>query len=206
MDSTVFHLFSAPIYYVPDTNFRISNNLLNIILDKNKFPDYKSSSLSEDAFILNQPEFKDVKRVLEYHLQIYTKQICGIDNEIYITNSWLSRQELNDFHHKHVHKNSIFSGCLYLKSSPKSELIFSGENHFSRQWPLTITYNHVNLINTENHAVQVDTGCCVMFPSNVLHGGTPSPLDTTRVAVCFNSFIRGNMAKPGNYGEDLKFE
>lgn len=203
MQPIIYPLFSVPIYYVPDTKFQINDKILNRLLDVTEFPNWiKSSGLSENRFILDNLDFKDIRRVCEFHLNEYITKVCGLDNEFYITNSWLSRNAPNVEHKSHVHPNSIFSGCFYLKSSKNSELTFSSVNHLSKSWPFEFKKKYINIYNADNWSVPVDSGTIVIWPSNVLHGSNPNPLNETRVVLCFNTFVRGNMSST-NYGTDL---
>ena len=183
---------------MPDTTFRINNDILNRFLDRTEFPNWiESAGLSKNLYILDNPEFRDIRGVCEYHLQKYIKTVVGLDDEFYITNSWLSRNEYNVTHPNHGHPNSIFSGCFYLKSSRTSELTISSVNHLSKTWPFEFKKNHTNIYNADNWSLSVDTGAIAIWPSNVLHGSNPNPLDDTRVVMCFNTFVRGDMAGNG---------
>lgn len=200
----IYPLFSTPIYYVPDTKIQIDSTLLDRLLDRTEFPDIvDTGGLSKNMFILDNPDFKDFRRVCEFHLQEYVTHVCGLNNEFYITNSWVSRNEPNVDHQPHVHPNSIFSGCLYLKSSQKSELSFSSINHLSKTWPLAFSIKSNNIYNVNNWAVPVDTGAIVIWPSNVLHSSNPNPLKDTRVVMCFNTFIRGDLTNYKSYSTHL---
>lgn len=200
----IYPLFSTPIYYVPDTKIQIDSTLLTRLLDKTEFPDFvETAGLSKNQFILDNPDFKDIRRVCELHLQEYTTQVCGLDNEFYITNSWLSRNEPNIDHPPHAHINSIFSGCLYLKSSQNSELSFGSLDQLSKTWPLAFNRKRINIYNATSWSVPVDTGAIVIWPSNVFHSSNPNPLKDTRVVMCFNTFIRGDLTDPTKYVTNL---
>ena len=200
----IYPLFSTPVYHVPDTKIQIDSTLVNRLLDKTEFPNCVSTSgLSKNTFILDNPDFKDIRRVCEFHLQEYVTQVCGLDNEFYITNSWVSRNEPNIDHPLHSHPNSIFSGCLYLKSSKKSELSFGAVDHLSKTWPLTFNRKRTNIYNATIWSVPVDTGAIVIWPSNVFHSSNPNPLKDTRVAMCFNTFIRGDLTDPTKFSSNL---
>ena len=203
MQPDIYPLFSTPVYYVLDTKFRVDNNVLTKFLDRTEFPNLnKDTGLTNNQFILDDVEYKDIRRVCEFHLQEYITNVCGFDNEFYITNSWLTRNESGTPHHPHAHPNSIFSGCLYLKSSPKSVMTFSSKNHFTKTWPFTYNKKQDNIYNSDNWSVTVDTGTIVIWPSDLLHGSNPNPLNSTRVALCFNTFIRGSIGNTW-YGTDL---
>ena len=201
----IYPLFSTPVYYVRDTGFRLDDPVLDQLLDTANIPSLNSEcGLSKDVFIFDRPELYEARKTCEYHLNEYVKNICGFTDEFYITNSWLSRNEPGVPHHEHYHLNSIFSGCLYLRSSPDSQMQYSGKNHFSRHWPLTFHKTEAyNIYNSEKWWVPVDTGCIVIWPSDVNHSSSPNPLDDTRIVVCFNTFIRGNMGDTGVYVTDL---
>jgi hypothetical protein len=197
MQATIYPLFSTPIYHVADTNFRISDDLINELLDTDRFPNWNSTcGLSKNIDILNYEKLKDARRVCEFHIQEYVKNIMAIKNTVHITTSWLSRNQPNDDHPIHDHPNSVFSGCLYLRSSPRSLMIFEGKNHFSRHWPFCYHYEHpTNIYNANEWPVVVDTGTFLLWPSDVLHRSNRNPLDVTRLALCFNTFVSGDLTE-----------
>ena len=201
--SSIFPLFSTPVYYVQDTKFRIDSTLLTSLVDTSLFPNWNDEcGLTKEMFIFDQPELKDVRRVCEYHLQEYITKVCAFSNEFYITNSWLSRNAPGVPHTSHVHPNSIFSGCLYLHSSANSMLTFSSPTHFDKHWPFTYSKTAANIYNSASWPVSVDTGTIAIWPSNVLHESSPNPLNDTRVVACFNTFMRGDIGAQW-YGTDL---
>ena len=199
----VYPLFSVPVYYIPDTKFRADKQTIDTLLDIERFPNWNQEcGLSADMFILEHTEFSDIRRVCEFHLQKYIKEVCGFDNEFYITNSWISRNAPGIDHRSHAHPNSIFSGCLYLKSSPRSILTISSENHFNKKWNFTYNIKNPNIYNSTNWPVSVDTGALVIWPSDIRHESNQNPLNETRLVMCFNTFIRGDIGKDW-YGTDL---
>ena len=203
MQPIIYPLFSTPVYYVPDTNFRVDSKLLTSLVDTNLFPNWNDEcGLTKEQFIFDRPELKDVQRVCEYHLHEYITKVCAFSNEFYITNSWLSRNAPGVSHAPHKHPNSIFSGCLYLHSSAKSMLTVSSSSHFDKHWPFTYSKTAANIYNATSWPLSVDTGTIVIWPSNLSHGSSPNPLNDTRVAVCFNTFMRGDIGAQG-YGTDL---
>lgn len=201
--SVIYPLFSTPVYYVQNTGFEVDTAIVNTLLDRTKFPNWiESSGLSKNMFILDDPEFKTLRATCEFHLQEYVSNVCGLTNDFYITNSWVSRNDLNVDHTSHIHPNSIFSGCFYLQSSSQSNLTFSSVNHLSKSWPLAFNLDRINIYNADNWSLPVDTGAIVIFPSNILHGSNPSPSNETRVVLCFNTFIRGDLTS-ANYSTSL---
>ena len=61
MQPTIYPLFSAPVYYVPDTNFRVDDHTLAKFLDRTEFPDWTDGTgLTSNQFILNDSTYKDI--------------------------------------------------------------------------------------------------------------------------------------------------
>lgn len=203
----IYPLFSSPVYFVNDTGIRVNDNLLNKLANTDEIPGLgPECGLSKDVDVLNTyPELSEVKDVCNYHLQQYVNQICGYSQQFYITTSWLSRNKTGIHHQPHSHPNSILSGCLYLRSSPDNKLLFHGDPHFKKHWPLTYSTTQFNIYNSESWWVPVNTGTIVIWPSNVLHSASENKLDDVRVALCFNTFIKGKIGGGADYASDLEF-
>lgn len=201
---TIYPLFSAPIYCQFNTGFRLNESVIDELAELPGLGD--DCGLSKNIDVLDRPDLIQARDLCEYHLQQYVKDICAFDNEIYITTSWLSRNPKGVDHPPHFHPNSLFSGCLYLRSSPDNRLSFHGQNHFTSHFPLTYNLKQFNIYNSDEWWVPVDTGTIVIFPSNLKHSASPNILDEIRVALCFNSFIKGTLGGPGDYASRLELK
>ena len=80
--------------------------------------------------LLNHKEFSNLRLFVEDSLKDYLKlTISPMDeNEVYITQSWASISTPGQFHHGHVHQNSLISGVLYLSAEEgKDSIVFTSE-------------------------------------------------------------------------------
>ncbi len=202
-DPIIYPLFSAPVYAAFDTGITLPDEDLEFLAS---LPGLEGSwGLSKDIDVLALPQLAEARKLCEYHLQQYIDQVCSFTGqEFYITNSWLSRNPQGADHYRHNHPNSMFSGCLYLRSNPDSRLSFHGENHFTRHWPLTYTQKDLNIYNSSEWWLPADTGTLIIFPSNLVHSANVNTQPETRIALCWNSFIRGTLGNPGDYAARLE--
>ena len=204
MTPIVYPLFSTPVYCIPDTGLRLTDAQLSVLEEYPSIND--KCGLSINVNILNELNMQIVKEVCEFHLDQYVKNVFGCADDIYITTSWLSRNQPGEDHYAHSHPNSVISGCLYLKSGEGNRLNLHGHNHFNRQYPLTWNIDTFNIYNSDDWWVPVNTGTIVLWPSNVTHSAAPNILDTTRIALCFNSFVRGKFGGGGSYAGELEIK
>jgi uncharacterized protein (TIGR02466 family) len=161
-----------------------------------------SNKTSENTFILNEPEMKDIKKICENTLNEYYKQVYlpTNDSKIYITQSWLNYTENGKEHHMHSHTNSFISGVLYIDSDKNYDLItFSKTGHTSYEIPITKSNDY----NTNQLYFKVDKYDIMIFPSDLIHGVPPTTNPNTRISLAFNSFIKGSIGnkKSLNYLE-----
>lgn len=197
----IYPLFSTPVYCQFDTGISVSATVMNMLKSLPSIND--ECGLSIDVNVLGRPELAELRELCEYHLDQYVREVCSFQDEFYITTSWLSRNGPGQDHYAHSHPNSIFSGCLYLQSSPDNRLTFYKQSHFSAHVPLTYTIKDLNIYNSDDWWIPVDTGTIVIFPSNLKHSASPNMLNDTRVALCFNTFVRGTFGGGGAYAGQL---
>jgi len=198
----IYPLFSAPVYVQFGLEFNVSDNTLK---ELEQLPGLgPDCGLSQNIDVLDRPDLANIRNLCEQHLQLYVENICGYDNDIRITTSWMSRNPPGVDHPPHNHPNSLFSGCLYLKSSPDNKFNLHGQNHFTKHWPFTYNIKTNNIYNSDDWWIPVDTGTLVIFPSNLQHSAGPNQLDETRVVLCFNSFIKGTLGGSGDFAARLK--
>lgn len=201
MNPIIYPLFSAPIYYMPKTGVKVARAELGELTELTTI--LPTSGLTVDVNVLARPGLADARRVCEYHLNQYVRNVFGVTDNIYITTSWLSLNRPGMDHYAHSHPNSIISGCLYLRSGPTNRLNFHGQNHFNKMMPMTWAKDTFNVYNSDDWWVPVDTGTIVIWPSNLQHSAGPNQLDDVRIALCFNTFVKGRLGGQGDYAGQL---
>jgi len=156
---------------------------------------------TNDTYILNRKEFKNIKKFLDKHCKDYLETIiCPKNNiELYITQSWLNYTEKDQYHHKHAHPNSVVSGVLYFDSDVKNDKILFSSSKGYQQVKLKI--KNFNLWNSETWFFPVETGNLFMFPSSTTHQVETKQGDNTRISLAFNTFYKGTLGSDKNLTE-----
>jgi uncharacterized protein (TIGR02466 family) len=192
MEAKIHGLFPTPIY-ISTLNREITSKELSFI-DKSKLDIYNNegNTTSNDNYILNNKEFKNLKEELDLKVQDYfDKIICPANNITpYITQSWLNYTETNQFHHKHAHPNSLVSGVFYINCHEEHDKIKFFNEKYS---PIKLEVKDWNLYNSESWWFSVKTGDIILFPSSLVHMVETKQGDNTRISLAFNVFIKGTV-------------
>ena len=168
METNIYSLFPTPVYF-SKLNRKLTNKELSFI-DKTKLDVYKNegNTTSNDSYILNHEEFKELKTDLELKIQDYFNKIILPKNNLtpYITQSWVNFTETNQFHHRHNHHNSFLSGVFYINCNEKFDKIkfYSDKFRF-----IEFDYKEFNLWNSGTWIFPIKTGDVVLFPSSLDH-------------------------------------
>jgi len=192
INSTISGIFPTPIYF-SKLNRELTNEEL-LFIDKTKLDVDKNEGnlVSNDNYILNQKDFKDLKIELDLRVQDYFDKIICTANDItpYITQSWLNYTETNQYHHKHEHPNSLVSGVFYINCDDKFDKIKFFNNRYYIVRPQIKDWN---LWNSDTWWFSVKTGDIIMFPSSLTHMVETKQGTNTRISLAFNVFIKGKI-------------
>jgi uncharacterized protein (TIGR02466 family) len=192
MEAIINSIFPTPIY-ISKIDRQLNKNELSFI-DKTKSDCNKNegNTTSNNNYILNHKEFKELKTDLNLRVQDYFDKILSPSNNItpYITQSWLNYTETNQYHHKHQHSNSLVSGVFYINCDDKFDKIkFFKEDYKT----IKIEIKDWNIWNSESWWFSVKTGDIVLFPSSLTHMVETKQGDNTRISLAFNVFIKGTV-------------
>jgi uncharacterized protein (TIGR02466 family) len=197
MNSKIFGIFPEPIY-MSELNRALTKEELSFI-DKIKLDSHENygNTTSNDTYILNNKEFKDLKKELHLKVKDYFNKVLSSSDNItpYITQSWLNYTEKNQYHHKHYHSNSLISGVFYINSNEEFDKIkFFNEKYKAIQTEV----KEWNLWNSETWNFSIKSGDVILFPSSLTHMVETKQGNNTRISLAFNVFIKGAL------GEDKK--
>jgi uncharacterized protein (TIGR02466 family) len=193
MKEPIIHgLFPTPIFF--SSLEREFTSLELEFVDQNKKNSYNNEGniTSNNNYVLNEIPFLNLKNELDLKVKEYFDKIICPSNKItpYITHSWLNYTDKNQYHHKHLHPNSLVSGVLYINSDKKFDKIkFFKENY----QPIKFEVKEYNLFNSQSWWFSVKTGDIVLFPSSLTHMVETKEGDNTRVSLAFNVFIKGTI-------------
>jgi len=200
MNSKIFGIFPDPIY-MSELNRSLTKEEL-LFIDKTKLDSHKNygNTTSNDTYILNNKEFKDLKKELYLKVQDYFDKVISSYDSVtpYITQSWLNYTETDQYHHKHQHSNSLISGVFYINCDEKLDSIkFFSEKYNSIQ----IEVKEWNLWNSGFWRFPVKNGDVILFPSSLTHMVETKQEGDTRISLAFNIFIKGTVGNNKNLTE-----
>jgi len=153
--------------------------------------------LTVDTHILDSEPFIDIKPWIEEQVINYYNEVLSVYDTVkpYITQSWLSFTNQGDWHHAHIHKNSIISGVFYITANSNNDSIVFSKPNTSM---FDIGPKEPNSLNTDSWAVPVSSGTLLLFPSNLMHEVKPHTEKYTRISLAFNTFVKGTLGSdPG---------
>ena len=200
MEAKINGIFPKPIY-ISQLNRELTNKEL-LFIDKNKLDIFKNegNTTSNDNYILNDKEFKELKTDLDLRVKDYFEKVISPTDIItpYITQSWLNYTETNQFHHKHAHPNSLVSGVFYINCDDKFDKIKFFNDTYKTIKPEVKEWN---IWNSESWWFSVKTGDIILFPSSLTHMVETKQGDNTRISLAFNVFIKGTVGNNKNLTE-----
>lgn len=184
------NLFPTPIG-IFNFNEKISEKEKNFLLDQPQRSNEGNTS-SVNKYILKQKILSNITTFIEKSLHEYfMATICPKnDVRLKITQSWINWTQPNQYHHKHLHANSLISGCFYINANKNTDKIF-----FFRDEPNIITFPPIewNLYNSKSWWLPIGSNELIFFPSNLTHMVKPVEGDDTRISLAFNTFPIGDI-------------
>ena len=151
----------------------------------------KSAFFTKDD-IHTLPEMKEL-------VDLVMKESKGVLDEFkvkrdshYITCMWANITPPNNWHHMHIHANSLFSGILNIKTPANCGATFFQDPRLHMRM-IEPTYTESNVLNSTEFHIPPQKGLMLMWPSYLSHAvqyGTANE-DEDRIVVSFNIMIRG---------------
>jgi len=199
--TTIDNLFPTPIYK-SNINRKFTKQELQFVNEQKKHCSKNVGNINtQDNYILNRKEFKNIKKFLDTACQDYLEKIISPKNNVklYITQSWLNYTEENQYHHTHAHPNSIISGVLYFDCDKKNDKIkFTNPKMYQQLKP---EIKNFNLWNSETWWFPLENGQLIMFPSSTVHQVETKKGTNTRISLAFNTFYKGTIGSNNNLTE-----
>ncbi len=192
-NNELIQLFSVPVLVCPYTN-DYSSELEWIKKQKYRVKDSARESRglnhqSQDTFLLDKPELSRIRAFIEEKLDEYVTNIMGATNKVVITQSWLNKNAKNQWHHEHVHPNSMVSGVWYPLINEKSPPIKFKRSDYS---VTSFDIKEFNNFNSATYMLPLRKGELILFPSNLEHMVPPNQSDEERISLSFNTWSKGD--------------
>ncbi len=150
-----------------------------------------SASISVRLNILD--DFPDIKKNILSIFNDYIKNIYKYENDFVMSTSWSTRVKPNTTTTSHNHKNSMFTGVLYLKSKNISPILFEPNPILSS---FLIEPSEFNDVNYESWIVKPSSWEIIFFPSHIKHNICRNESDEDRFSIAMN------FLPIGIYGKD----
>jgi len=157
----------------------------------------RDNMISENLYIFEEPEMKSIKDAVQDALDVYSKEVMGLSQRIYVTQSWGLFNPPGVGMHSHSHSNSLVSGSLYFAPVPEpaARVVFDKHVMYQRL-EINPLPTKQNLYNTPVNVMTPKQGEVFLFPSEINHLIEANQTQEDRWAIAFNCFIEGLL---GNY-------
>ena len=187
----IHQLFPEPVYFSNLERPLTKQELKTIDTYKAKTYKNEGNITSNDNYVLENKALKNLKKDLNKTVIDYFDKIVCPSNPIipYITQSWISYTETNQFHHRHFHPNSYVSGVFYIAAQKEVDSITFYKPHTDETIKLDVT--KYNIFNSSSWGLPVETGNIFLFRSSLRHGVDTKKGTNTRISLSFNTFIKG---------------
>ena len=197
-------LFAEPVFRA-DVSAALTPKVVDFIQGL-KMVQNRTNLISENLYIFEEKELSGLKKAVHEALNAFGRDVMGIEQELYVTQSWSLVTPPNAGMHGHSHSNSIVSGSLYYTDMPKpgGKMVFS-RHRIYQQIELPPKQDRQNLYNAPANIVEPKKGEVVLFSSSLQHYVEANRSSEQRYSVAFNSFVRGTI---GNFRDvsELKIQ
>tara|TARA_R100001460_G_C3507988_1_gene171165 strand:+ start:130 stop:738 length:609 start_codon:yes stop_codon:yes gene_type:complete len=198
--TNIHSIFPTPIYKINIEEFITQEDLDYVKNIKQVTYGNIGNLTSRNTYVLNNKKFDSLNKILLTHINHYFKKIIDTSDKVtpYITQSWLNYTEVDQFHHKHAHSNSIISGVFYFNAIKENDSI---SFHKVVNDQISLTPKNYNLFNSLTWNFPVKTGDLILFPSNLGHSVDRKKNKNLRISLAFNVFIKGNLGEHTSLNE-----
>ena len=150
--------------------------------------------ISETMQLFEEPVMKSIKDAVQDVLDIYAREVMGIKQRLYVTQSWSLLNMPNVAMHGHSHANSVMSGSLYYcpMADPPARMVFTRHTAYNAI-ELLPERETSNIYNTPINWVTPAQNDVILFPSRMTHMVETNLSGQPRHAIAFNSFVKGKL-------------
>lgn len=185
-------LFAEPIFRV-NIGDAITDEQVDFIKNL-EMVENRQNLISENLYIFEEPELLGIKAAVQKALDTYARDVMGIAQKLYVTQSWSLINQPNIGMHGHSHSNSLISGSLYYTDMPEpvAGMIFNRHRTY-QQLELTPTRDKQSIYNTPLNIIKPKKGEVILFSSSLQHFVELNTSKQPRYSIAFNTFIKGKL-------------
>lgn len=188
-NSGIIPLFSVPVLVIKyPESLEKELKFIKSLRHTSKSP--LATSMSEDSFILNNKELKNISNFITTSVNFFANDVLETEEKLRVTQSWTNISRFGQSHHTHSHPNSILSGVFFLEFAEKSSPICFRKPYKTFY---DLKFRNFNAYNTaldpsSYYSINPSVGDLLIFPSWLDHWVDPSESETDRVSLSFNTF------------------
>ena len=196
----IHHLFPEPVCFSKLERSLTKQELKTLDKYKKKTKNNQGNTITTPNYILENKALKNLKKDLHKKVIDYFNEVVCSSNSIipYITQSWLTYTETDQFHHMHNHVNSYLSGVFYVSADKEVDTIKFYKNNYQG---IEVAVSQHNLYNSTSWWYPVETGDVVLFPAHLVHGVEKKKGTNLRITLSFNVFFKGTIGDNKNLTE-----
>jgi uncharacterized protein (TIGR02466 family) len=181
------NLFPKVVYVEHSTDNLNMENIREVALSQ----EYRSmithgNEVSVNNNVLDEILLLDLKKHINKHLGIYTKEVMKYNAEFYVTQSWLLKNKTGVDTYNHYHPNSFISGTFYIQNDANINLMFHNDTIPMIDPPKT----SMTIENSGTWFAPSINGTLLLFPSNLRHSTMSNMFSNDRIVLSFNVFIK----------------
>jgi uncharacterized protein (TIGR02466 family) len=184
----IFPLFSKPVFitHIEFDKEKIVKETKNINFEKINTSDYKptASWISDSLKILNKPIFEELKKPILEKFNEYVYDFLKYNNyKFRIKNSWLTKTNFLEKSETHNHRDSCFSGVLYLQTEKmKGDISFFD---LSKNGQI-FKPSENTIFNSEIWTFNLNENNLIFFPSEMHHKIDINKTHTERLSLAMD--------------------
>ena len=183
--------FKGNCLFHENTNFKLNNKEIDYLqtLKLENNPPHKFF-FSTNIFIFNNPILSRLKELFDYYSNLYVKDVLELENDIKITNSWLTINKSESLHHPHKHFNSFLSVCFYPQVESGNIYFQIEKTALEEAFHFKYTPSKPNEFNSKETFFNLTSGDIVIFPSWLTHYTKENKSLKDRIMVGANYYFK----------------
>tara|TARA_B100000945_G_C20188656_1_gene505841 strand:+ start:38 stop:739 length:702 start_codon:yes stop_codon:yes gene_type:complete len=195
--------FHALPIYKESTDLRLNKEEMEIILGGEflKALSTGGNAISRSAEILENEKLERVKTFILSKFHNYVTQHLQIQNQFYLTQSWVAVNGKGASHHSHIHPNTVFSCVYYVQAESGDFQIKMPLSRIQEGYGFSYKILQSNIFNSRTYNAKVKTGDIVIFPGWCEHKALPNEHEAPRIILGTNYFVTGTLGDYNNKDE-----
>ena len=188
----IINLKAIPVAY--ETNVFFLNKKQLDVIKKTKYREAaKGFYLSDSISLLKNKTLAPLKKFITETTEKYKRDVLGIKDQIYITQSWSTVNPTNAFHEPHEHPNAFISLVYYAQCKDSFLRFVLNTTSIRECFNFHYTIDKFNIYNSQTWELPVQTGDIALFPGHIHHGSVANKSSIPRIIVGANFFIKGRL-------------